>query len=167
MTAFRPEHILEVLERHAVEFVVIGGFAAVIHGAPHTTTDVDVTPSRRRDNLQRLSEALTELDARIRTVDEPEGLVFAHSASSLEHAGILNLVTTAGNLDLSFVPSGTGGFDDLRREAVRLRILGVDVSVASLGDVIRSKEAADREKDRVVLPVLRRILEEGGDGGTG
>jgi hypothetical protein len=59
-------------------------------------------------------------------------------------------------------PSGTHGYDDLRRDAIELEILGVHVPVASLADVIRSKEAADRPKDRLTLPVLRRIFEEGG-----
>jgi hypothetical protein len=72
-----------------------------------------------------------------------------------------NLVTDHGRLDVTFVPSGTTGYEDLARDAVHLVILGVDVDVASLADVIRSKEAAGREKDRVVLPVLRRILDEG------
>jgi len=74
-----------------------------------------------------------------------------------------NLVTDHGRLDLMFVPSGTAGYEDLSRDAVHLKILGVDVDVASLADVIRSKEAAGREKDRVVLPVLRRILDEAGE----
>ena len=72
-----------------------------------------------------------------------------------------NLVTDFGRLDLSFMPTGTRGYDDLARDAVHLTILDVDVDVASLGDIVRSKEAADRDKDRLVLPVLRRILEEG------
>jgi hypothetical protein len=59
-------------------------------------------------------------------------------------------------------PSGTHGYDDLRRDAIELEILGVQVPLASLADIIRSKEAADRPKDRLTLPVLRRILEEGG-----
>ena len=63
-------------------------------------------------------------------------------------------------LDITFSPSGTEGFDDLSRDAIHLTILGVPVDVASLADVIRSKEAAGREKDRLVLPVLRRIAEE-------
>jgi len=69
-------------------------------------------------------------------------------------------VTDHGRLDITFEPSGTAGYPDLARDAVHLEILGVEVDVASLADVIRSKEAAGREKDRLVLPVLRRLLDE-------
>ena len=61
---------------------------------------------------------------------------------------------------VTFAPSGTDGYADVARDAVRLTILGTSVDVASLADVIRSKEAAGREKDRMVLPILRRIQEE-------
>lgn len=158
---FRPEAILGVLERLQVRYVLIGGLAATIHGSPYVTTDVDITPDKDPANLARLSAALTELQARIRSTGEPEGLAFGHDAASLARVQIWNLTTAAGDLDITFVPSGTHGYDDLRRDAISLEILGVQVPVASLADVIRSKEAADRPKDRLALPVLRRILEEG------
>lgn len=156
-----PERILAVLQEHGVRFVLVGGFAAVIHGSPYLTTDVDVVPEWSRGNLERLSAALGAMHARVWTASEPQGLAFNHDAASLGGAEMWNLVTDHGRLDVTFVPSGTAGYEDLARDAVHLVILGVDVDVASLADVIRSKEAAGREKDRVVLPVLRRILDEG------
>ena len=160
-----PERILDVLRRHGVRFVLVGGFAAVIHGSPYVTTDVDIVPERSPENLRRLSAALDDLNARVWTSNEPEGLAFGHDPESLGDVNVWNLVTDHGRLDLTFMPSGTSGYEDLSRDAVHLVILGVDVDVASLADVIRSKEAAGREKDRLVLPVLRRILEEGGEAG--
>jgi hypothetical protein len=157
---FRPEKMLEVLARHSVRSVLIGGFAAVIHGSPYVTTDVDVVPESTPDNLERLSAALDELHARVWTVAEPEGVPFDHGPRSLATVEIWNLVTDHGRLDITFVPSGTSGYTDVARDASHLKILGAEVDVASLADVIRSKEAAGREKDRLVLPVLRRILEE-------
>jgi hypothetical protein len=157
---FNPERILEVLNDHGVEFVLVGGFAAVIHGSPYVTTDLDVVPSRDIENLRRLSDALQTLNASVWTMDEPDGVRFGHDARSLGSVDVWNLVTDAGRLDLTFRPSGTSGYDDLRRDAVHLTVLDVEVDVASLADVIRSKEAADRAKDRLVLPVLRRLLDE-------
>lgn len=154
-----PERILGVLREHGVRFILIGGFAAVIHGSPYVTVDVDVVPERSEDNLERLSAALGAMHARVWTAGEPEGLPFGHDARSLADANVWNLVTDHGRLDLTFTPSGTSGYEDLERDAVRLTILDVEVDVASLADVIRSKEAAGREKDRLVLPVLRRLLE--------
>ena len=157
---FRPEKLLEVLAHHGVRYVLIGGFAGVIHGSPYVTTDVDVVPDQAAANLARLSVALDELHAKVWTDAEPTGVPFDHDAASLAGAEMWNLVTDFGRLDLTFVPSGTGGYPDVARDAMHLTILGTEVDVASLADVIRSKEAAGREKDRLVLPVLRRILEE-------
>jgi hypothetical protein len=157
---FSPEAILGVLAKHDVRCVLIGGFAAVIHGSPYVTTDVDVVPATDEENLARLSSALKEMHARVWTSNEPEGIPFDHSAGSLASVRVWNLVTDHGRLDITFAPSGTDGFDDLARDAVHLTILGVPVQVASLRDVVRSKEAAGREKDRLVLPVLRRIIAE-------
>lgn len=163
---FEPERILATLQKYGVEFVLVGGFAAVIHGSPYVTTDLDVVPEREPDNLTRLSAALDELGARVWTADAPDGVPFGHDAASLGRVDIWNLVTDAGRLDISFRPSGTDGFADLRRDALHLTILDIEVDVASLADVIRSKEAADRPKDRLVLPVLRRLLEESERRGT-
>jgi hypothetical protein len=159
---FRPEKILGVLSRHRVAYVLVGGLAATIHGSPTVTFDVDVTPERSAANLRRLSAALTELSARIRTEGVPDGLAFSHDDGLLGGAEVWNLTTDAGALDIVFTPPGTGGYQDLRKEAIELVILGVPVTVSSLADVVRSKEAAGRPKDRLVLPQLRRLLEEGG-----
>jgi len=157
---FSPEATLRVLANHGVRCVLIGGFAAVIHGSPFVTTDVDVVPSTDEENVERLSAALKAMHARVWTASEPEGLPFDHSPETLASVRVWNLVTDHGRLDITFQPSGTDGFDDLSRDAVHLTILGVPVDVASLPDIIRSKEAAGRDKDRLVLPVLRRIAEE-------
>jgi predicted nucleotidyltransferase len=156
---FRPQDILRVLQEHGVVYVVIGGIAATLHGSPHTTSDIDITPERGRKNLERLSAALDELHARIRVAGEPGGFPFSHNWESLQRMEVLNLTTDAGDLDLSFVPSGTRGYEDLRRDAVRIEVMGVPTTVASLADVIRSKEAAGRSKDQLTLPTLRRMLE--------
>lgn len=158
---FKPGEILAVLQRHGVEFVIIGGLAAALHGSPFVTTDIDVTPRRAHKNLGRLSAALKKLEARIRTEAIAEGLPFDHDARSLANMSLLNLTTRFGDLDISIEPIGTTGYEDLVRDAESFELGGVRVLVASLADVVRSKEAAGREKDRLVLPTLRRLLEEG------
>jgi hypothetical protein len=158
MAEFDPRAIFDVLERHGVRYVVIGGVAAILHGAAHVTTDVDVVPQDARDNLERLSDALKEIHARIRVSGEPDGVPFDHSAESLARVRIWNLQTDIGDLDVTFEPSGTHGYDDLKRDAIVMRLRSGNVPVASLADVIRSKEAADRPRDRAVLPGLRALL---------
>ncbi|MFO7700367.1 MAG: hypothetical protein R6W79_07170 [Acidimicrobiia bacterium] len=163
MADYDPVGMLRVLQDHRVEFVLIGGVAARLRGAPVLTEDVDVTPANHRANLERLVSALSDLDARLRTSTEPGGVSFPFDAGFLESATSWTLATRFGDLDLVFAPIGTTGYPDLRRDADDLRIAiepELIVSVASLADVIRSKEAAGREKDRASLPLLRRTLEE-------
>lgn len=150
--------LLEILDRHKVAYVLIGGLAAVYHGSPFPTEDADIAPQTDRANLARLASALVELNARVRTDSEPDGLPFKCDADSLAAVTMLNLTTTAGDLDLTFEPAGTSGYDDLRRDASRAELYGVTVQIASLADVIRSKQAANRAKDQRVLPTLREIL---------
>lgn len=147
-----------MLAAHAVDYVVIGGLAATLHGSVHVTFDLDITPRRDPDNLGRLAAALEELDARLRVDREPGGVGFDRSATFLARSEILTLTTRSGDLDISFVPSGTQGFPDLRRDAIELTIHGTRIVVAALADVVRSKEAAGRDKDRLVLPELRSLL---------
>ena len=89
MAEFDPRAIFDVLERHGIRYVVIGGVAAILHGAAHVTTDVDVVPQDARDNLERLSDALNEIHARIRVSGEPDGVPFDHSAEALARVRIL------------------------------------------------------------------------------
>ena len=150
--------IIAALQKHGVRFVVIGGVAAIAHGSPLPTEDLDVTPDRARDNLEALVGALKELDARLRT--ESGGVAFPIDAQILAGTERWTLTTRAGDLDLIFAPPATRGYDDLRRGAVEVDLgSGEPVAVASLADVIRSKEASGREKDRMQLPALRRTLE--------
>lgn len=162
---FDPERILQTLDEAGVRYVLIGGLAGTLYGSPHVTTDVDVAPEPSPSNLERLAKALESLDARIRVEGVPDGLEFDRSAEMLSRVELLNLTTQAGDLDLAFQPAGTGGYTDLIERAITLDIRGTRVVVAALKDVIRSKEAADRDKDRLTLPTLRALLEREGNGG--
>jgi hypothetical protein len=158
--SFNPAAIVAALNRHQVRYVIIGAFAAIAQQAPiPATRDIDITPDASVDNLARLSQALTELGARIRTETEPGGLPFGHDAASLAAAEVWNLTCPDGEFDISFRPSGfAGGYAQLAARAHRLRVADVEVIVADLADVIRSKESAGRSKDLQVLPLLYRHL---------
>ena len=157
---YRPGELLEVLERHGVRYVVIGGLAAELRGSPYITRDVDVTPSRDRANLRRLAAALRELNATLRLPGVQGPVEFPLDEQSFDWGSTWTFVTDHGYLDVALLPDGTRGYDDLRRGATREQLTEtLHVDVASLADVIRSKEAAGREKDRAVLPILRQVLE--------
>ncbi len=153
-----PERIIRVLAKHGVQFVLIGALAARLQGFPRLTADADITPSRDPDNVRRLAAALRELEARIFTEAVPEGLPFDCSERMLARVELLNLVTSAGRIDIAFIPSGTQGYDDLLQGAVRFEVYGIELKVASLQDIVRSKEAAGRPQDRQDVLIIREML---------
>jgi hypothetical protein len=152
--------IIETLNRHAVDYVVVGGFAVELWDvAVQPTVDVDITPERSRENMMRLAAALNELRAAIRTgegqVEVPGGI----AAELIEQMQVMNLSTSAGPLDLTVVPAGTSGYEDLIRNKTDLVYRGVTVPTASLRDVERSKESAGRPKDLLTLPAIRAHID--------
>jgi hypothetical protein len=152
--------IVSVMNGHRVEYVVIGAFAAIAQQAPIAPTrDIDFTPEDSTENLGRLSDVLRELDARIRTGADDGGVPFDHDARSLRRADMWNLICRYGEFDISFRPAGFDtGYAALIGRAHRVLVDGVEIVVADLGDVIRSKELAGRPKDLRVLPALYRHL---------
>jgi hypothetical protein len=159
--------IVAILNKHAVRYIVIGAFAAIVQRAQiPPTRDIDFTPESSRANLENLSAALKELKARIRTDTVPGGLALDHDGASLGDAAVWNLICPDGEFDLSFAPAAfAGGYADLAPRARLVSVEGVEVLVADLSDVIRSKEAAGRPKDLRVLPVLyRRLAQMQADG---
>jgi hypothetical protein len=150
--------IVEVLNRHGVCFVVIGAFAAIAQQAPiPATRDIDFTPDTAIDNLNRLSAALKELGAQIRTGAVDGGLPLGHDGKSLARADFWNLICLYGEFDISFRPGAfPGGYRDLVGRSHRVSVDGIEIPIADLDDVIASKEAAGRPKDLQVLPILYR-----------
>jgi predicted nucleotidyltransferase len=152
------DRIAETLAAHQVNFVVIGNYGARLHGVEVQTEDADMAFQRERQNLERLMSALADLDAAIRfeggTVPLP-----THDPVLLARGEIWNLRTVYGDLDLLYSPAG-GGYEDLLPNAEWVTVRGYPVLVASLDDIIRSKELADRVKDHQTLDELRRFRDE-------
>jgi hypothetical protein len=151
--------MLEALKAEGAEYVIIGGTAAAIGGANHTTFDLDITPARDEANLDRVAAALRRLDAQAYGLPEEAAAAFSLDGRTLANGSSWKFLTAHGELDVVLDPDGTRGYSDLRRGAVKTEVYGMTLLVASLEDVIRSKEAAGRERDRAVLGDLRRTLE--------
>lgn len=124
------------------------------------TNHADIVPSRSGANLPRLSEASRDLDARLRSTADPDGVAFDPHPVLLEATSIVDTTTRCGDLDIAFVPDGTDGHDDLAARAISFDINGLVVRVAALSDTIRSKEATNRPKDHATLPLLYALREE-------
>ena len=97
------------------------------------------------------------MDAKIRSPDAAAGLPFACDASFFHNVELDNL-TKFGDLDVAFMPAGTAGYDDLKPNIVQYDLGDLVVPVAALADIIRSKESANRPRDRAALPTLRALL---------
>ena len=155
-----PIGLFTVLVEHKVEFVLIGGLAAVLHGSTAMTNDADIVPERSPKNLERLSRALANLGAKIRSTEDPDGVAFDPHPSLLDSVAMLNMTTRCGDLDMTFTPAGLHSYSGLEAASVTFDLDGVRVKVASLSDIIRSKAAADRPQDRAVLPILYALQDE-------
>lgn len=160
--------LLDVLERHEVDYLLVGGVAAIAHGATRPTADLDCLVRRTRENLTRLAGAMRELHARLRvagmTDEEASALPTLLDADSLARLAISTWRTDAGDFDvLTDIPARDGalrGYEDVIARAELQTVGGIFVRIAALDDVIASKEAADRPKDREALPELRRLAAE-------
>lgn len=158
MSGFEPELILEVLQRHKVEFVTIGGVAGTLHGSPSFTKDLDICYQRAGENLERLAAALQELGAKLRGVDDD--VPFILDARTLKAGDCFTFVTKYGDFDCLGTPSGTRGYEDLMNRAKEFVLDGLTVAVASLDDLIAMKQAAGRPKDRIEVEVLGALRDE-------
>lgn len=163
--------LVEVLEQHAVDYVLVGGIAARAHGAQRLTQDVDCLARRTRDNLERLAAAMRELNARLRVEglsdDGAAALPMVIDGSRLAQLEISTWQTDAGAFDvLGDMPDRTGrplSYDDIEPRSSVVEYEGIAIHVASLDDVIASKEWSDRPKDRQALPELRRLAADESD----
>ena len=153
---FDVARLLRALVDGRVDFVVIGGVAAVLHGSARNTFDLDICFAGDPDNLEALGSTLVGLRAKLRGVREP--VAFVPDAASLKRVDVLTLTTDAGDLDVLRVPSGAPRYDVLRSHADRYDVGGFEVRVASVEDLIAMKSAAGRPKDLSDIEELEAIL---------
>lgn len=154
--------IVETLNRHGVEYLLVGGASATAYGAQRASEDVDVVAARDAANMGRLADSLRELNARLRVEglsdEEARELPVRLDAMTLRNMEISTWRTDAGDLDiLCDMPSALGKhqrYEELLPRAETAIIGSVTIRLASLDDVIASKEWADRPKDREALPEL-------------
>lgn len=163
---FDPLRALRTFNQHQVRYVLIGGYASSVLGAPIVTNDLDVCYERTAENMERLAEALQELQATLRVAGVDEVLPFILDGRTIAAGDSFTFTTDAGPIDVLGTPSGTGGFRDLDADATTYDLgEGLLVRVVSLDDLIRMKEAASRPKDEAHLHVLaalkQRIQERG------
>lgn len=157
--------ILEVLDRHEVDYLVVGGVGAQLYGATRLTSDFDSLPATTGENLARLAAALRELNAFLRVSglsdNEARSLPTRIDTLALSRLEISTWRTDAGDLDVLTVLRRRDGtrvsYAELVERATNVNVGGIMVHLAALDDIIASKEFADRPKDRDALVELRQL----------
>lgn len=149
---------LRALSQAGVDFILVGGFAAVCNGVPVVTLDVDIVHSRDAANVTRILAFLESIDAIFRI--QPERRL-QPNASHLSGRGHLNLLTRLGQLDLLCTIGQDLDYQDLLPHSQEMDLgEGLRIRVLNLETLIQIKEQLNTEKDRAMLPLLRRTLEE-------
>ncbi|HET7874462.1 MAG TPA: hypothetical protein VFN71_02975, partial [Methylomirabilota bacterium] len=156
MTDFKA--LLRVLAEGSVEFLLVGGVAATVHGSTRLTLDVDIVYRRSPDNIQRLVLALTPYHPYLRGA--PPGLPFHWEAATLERGLNFTLTTDIGSLDLFGEIAGGGAYDALLSDSITIQVFGIECRCLSLERLIAVKRAAGRPKDLEAVAELEAIVEE-------
>ena len=155
------ETALQCLCDAGVDFVVIGGWAAIFHGSAHVTNDLDICYSRDSENLQKLAGTLAPYHPRPRGFPEP--LPFVWDATTLANGTIFTLTTDLGIIDLLAEVSGIGSYAEVRAASIEVDVFQRRIRTLNLPALIQAKKAAGRQKDLLMLPELEGLWEAGQD----
>ena len=149
-------YLIKTLLDNDVEFVLIGGFASVIHGSNHVTQDLDICAILSQHQLLKLRKALEDLHP-VHRMNLKANISFNERPLPDEEVQNLYLQTDAGVLDVLSHVTAVGSFDELKKNAISIPLFGKNCLVMSLDDLIKSKEAMPRLKDKIVLEELLKL----------
>lgn len=160
MNAFDPVGALAQLLAHEVDFVLIGGLAARLHGSPTVTDDLDISHRKDQANLERLARCLDEMNARLRLPDPDERVDVDLDWRILHAADSFTFFTDFGALDCLALPAGIDSYDELVMRSIPMALGRINVRIASLDDLMAMKRAAGRRKDLIELEILAALKSE-------
>lgn len=149
--------LLRRLDAAEVKFIVIGGVAALLHGSPRTTQDLDVVYGREKQNLEMLVKALLPLGPYLRGA--PPGLPFRFDVPTLKGGLNFTLTTALGSIILLGEVTGGGFYEDLLPHSVEMEAYGIRCKVLDVETLMRTKRAAGRPKDFESIAELEVIRE--------
>jgi hypothetical protein len=156
-SSLKLQPLLELLTKHAVDFIVVGGIAGIVHGSAHPTFDFDVVYARDEQNLERMSAALTELGVTLRGA--PADLPFQIDPRTLAAGCNFTFLSRYGSFDILGEADGMRSYEAMSADSIWETLWGVPVRVASIDDLIRMKRAAGRPKDKSMAEELIAIAE--------
>src|SRR5882757_4336930 len=150
--------LVEALDRHAVDFLVIGGIAGIIHGSAHPTYDFDVLYARDDKNLERMAAVLQELNVTL--ANAPADLSFQVDARTLAAGSNFTFESDLGRFDILAHADGMRDYETMRADSTIEELWGFPVRTASINDLVRMKRAAGRPKDKRMAEELIAIAED-------
>jgi predicted nucleotidyltransferase len=165
MAVIKLQQAIQLLADSQVEFVIIGGIAITLHGSSYLTSDLDLCYARSGENLTRIVYALKPYNPRLRVLGVPQGVPLVWDEQTLRNGLNFTLITELGEIDLLGEVSGIGGFDEALAASVPVALYEHEIHILSLEGLIKSKRAAGRPKDLLVLAeleALQELLEETG-----
>lgn len=157
MTESDAEKLLKAFHREKVEFVLIGGLAAVLQGSAYVTADLDLCYSRKRENLEKLARALAPFHPALRAV--PDQVPFQLDPTALRSGMNFTLTTDVGDVDILGEVTGMGSYEQIIAFSEDIEIFQISCKVLTLEGLIKSKRAVGRAKDLKLLPELEALLE--------
>jgi len=158
---FDVEGLLRRLAEHEVEFILVGGVAATVHGSARLTRDLDVVYGRTPANIDRLTSALAPLAASLRGA--PAGLPFRLDSATVRRGLNFTLTTKLGDIDLFGEIAGGGDYAGLLPDTREIEVFGIRCRCLTLDRLIQVKRAAGRPKDLEVVAELEALREEGAE----
>jgi|SRR3989338_3264410 len=149
------QQLIAILTQNKVEFVLIGGLAAVAQGSAYVTADIDICYNRSHQNIENLVQALAPLHPKLRGITE--SVPFQWDKNTLKQGMNFTLITHLGDIDLLGEVAGLGNYQMVRKESETMKLYGMDISVMTLDGLIKSKKAAGRQKDLEHLKELNAL----------
>jgi predicted nucleotidyltransferase len=150
--------LLAALHDAGVEYILVGGVAATVHGSSRLTVDIDVVYSRTAENLERVVQSLKPFQPYLRGA--PPGLPFQWDTETLNRGLNFTLITTLGSIDLLGEITGGGSFEQLLPDTVNVTPFGIPCRCITLDRLIQVKRAAGRIKDLEAIAELEALREE-------
>lgn len=147
--------LLNLLSKNNVKFVIVGGFAAVVHGSSMVTEDIDFCTSFDRENMKNLMDALKSLNPRHRLIKEDRPI--SESAEQLAAFKNLYLTTDLGYIDLLGNIMGVGDYKDVEKHSVSIKLFDIDCKILDMDSLIKSKKLMGRYKDKQVVLELMAL----------
>lgn len=157
VAALKVEDLLKELTKFGVEFIIIGGMAAVAQGSAYLTMDLDLCYSRNKENIEKLANALASFQPSLRGA--PANLPFRLDAATIRSGMNFTLSTNFGDLDILGEVTGLSGYAEAVVLSQEMELYGMRCRVLTLEGLIKTKKAAGRPKDLMILPELEALLE--------